>query len=92
MLTTQVNKPSELLQCLSSVIGEQILNDVRASDSFALMTDESTDIAILKQLVLLARYITETGVKTSFFLFEISMMEWLKQSRQHFCKVWWKNH
>ena len=62
MLTTQVN--NHLLQCLSSVIEEQILDDIRASDFLALMTDESTDIAILKQLVLVARYMTETGVKT----------------------------
>ena len=56
----------ELLQCLSSVIEEQILEDIRSSNSFALMTDESTDIAILKQQILVARYMTETGVKTSF--------------------------
>ena len=30
------------------------------------MTDESTDIAILKQLVLVGRYLTDSGVKTSF--------------------------
>ena len=60
----------ELLQCLSSVIEEQILDDIRSSDFFALMTDESTDIAVLKQLVLVARYMTETGVKTSFLLIQ----------------------
>ena len=58
----------ELLQCLSSVLEEQILEYIRSSDFFALMTDESTDIAILKQPVLVARYMTETGVKTSFLL------------------------
>ena len=58
----------ELLQCHSSVVEEQILEDIRSSDFFALMTDESTNIAILKQLVLVARYMTETGVKTSFLL------------------------
>ena len=58
----------ELLQCLSSVLEEQILEDIRSSNFFALMTDESIDIAILKQLVLVARYMTKTGVKTSFLL------------------------
>ena len=58
----------ELLQCLSSVVEEQILEDLRSSDFFALMTDESTNISILKQLVLVARYMTETGIKTSFLL------------------------
>ena len=41
---------------------------MQSSDRFALMTDESTDIhvAILKQLVLVGRYLTNSGVKTSF--------------------------
>ena len=30
------------------------------------MTDESTDIAVLKQLVLVGRYLTDDGIKTSF--------------------------
>lgn len=30
------------------------------------MTDESTDIAVLKQLVLVGKYLTSEGVKTSF--------------------------
>ena len=30
------------------------------------MTDESTDIAVLKQLVLVGRYLTDEGLKTSF--------------------------
>ena len=47
------------------------------------MTDESTDIAILKQLVLVARYMTETGVRTYFLLLKIFMMVRLKLLRQH---------
>ena len=50
---------SELLQSLSLVIEEKILSDLQSSD-------ESTDIAILKQLVLVGRYLTDSGVKTSF--------------------------
>ena len=42
---------SELLQSLSIVIDEQILSDMQSSEYFSLMTDESTDIAVLKQLV-----------------------------------------
>ena len=49
----------ELIQCLSSVIEEQILDNIRYSDFFALVTDESTYLAVLKQQVLIARYITE---------------------------------
>ena len=48
----------ELLQCLSQVIEASILGSMRDSAFYALMTDESTDIAVLKQLVLLVRYVT----------------------------------
>ena len=54
----------ELLHCLSSSVEEKIFEDVSSSEFFGLMTNESTDIAMLKQLVLLVRYITEEGVKT----------------------------
>ena len=30
------------------------------------MTDESTDISVLKQLVLVGKYLTHDGVRTSF--------------------------
>ena len=56
----------ELLQSLSSVIEEQIVSELTSTKFFALMTDESTDVAILKQLVLVGRYVTEHGIKTSF--------------------------
>ena len=40
---------------------------MRGSTFYALMTDESTDIAVLKQLVLLGRCVSATeGVKTSY--------------------------
>ena len=38
----------ELLQCLSQVIEEAVLSSMRGSTFYALMTDESTDIAVLK--------------------------------------------
>ena len=56
----------EMLQCLSQVIEEQIISDLQSSDFFSLMTDKSTDIAVLKQLVLVGRYLTNEDVKTSF--------------------------
>ena len=57
---------TKLLQCLSLVIEEQILSDLQSSEFFALMTDESTDIAVLKQLVLVGWYVTDSGIKTSY--------------------------
>ena len=35
----------ELLQCLSKVLEEKILQELSSSEYFSLMTDESTDIA-----------------------------------------------
>lgn len=60
----------ELIQCLSSEIEEQILENIRSSDYFALMTDELTDLAVLKQPVFVARYMTNEGVKTSYLLIQ----------------------
>lgn len=48
----------ELLQCLSQVIEETILSSMRDSAFYALVTDESTDISVLKQLVLLGSYVS----------------------------------
>ena len=57
---------SELLQSLSAVIEEHILSDLTSSEFFALMTDESTDTSVLKQLALMVRYATGEGIKTSY--------------------------
>ena len=57
---------SELLQSLSAVIEERILSNLSSSEFFALMTDESTDSSILKQLVLIVRYVTDEAIKTSY--------------------------
>ena len=55
---------AELLQCLSLVIEERIRSDLQCSESFSLMTDESTDISVLKQLVLVGKYLTGSGIQT----------------------------
>ena len=57
----------EFLQCVSCQVEDDVLQKVASSTYFSLMTDESTDISVLKQLVLVARYILPTGeVATSF--------------------------
>ena len=58
---------SELLQCLSTSIEEDIVSSLKSSPYFALMTDETTDISVLKQLVLVCRNSTSSGIKTSYF-------------------------
>ena len=57
---------ADFLHCLSTVI-EDLLTLLKQSSFYALMIDESTEVSVLKQSVLVARYITDTeGVKTSF--------------------------
>ena len=58
---------SELLQSLSTSIEEDIVSSLKSSPYFALITDETTDISVLKQLVLVCRYSTSSGIKTSYF-------------------------
>ena len=58
---------AEFLQCLSSVIESEKLDNLKRSPFFSLMTDESTDISVLKQLVIVAKYILPSGkIETSF--------------------------
>ena len=66
----------EMLQCLSQVIEEQIISDLQSSDFFSLMTDKSTDIAVLTQLVLVGRYLTNEDVKT--FVFQMPQLKQLR--------------
>ena len=61
----------EFLQTISLEIEKDTLQKFGSSTYFLLMTDESTDISVLKQLVLVARYILPTGdVATSFVAIE----------------------
>ena len=55
------------LQSISVQIEEDTLQKPASSTNFSYMTDKSTDISVLKQFVLVARYILLTGdVTTSF--------------------------
>ena len=57
----------EFIELLSSILEKDILVKVKASPYYSLMTDESTDVAILKQLVIVARYVLPTGeVETNY--------------------------
>ncbi|XP_078581210.1 zinc finger protein 862-like [Branchiostoma floridae x Branchiostoma japonicum] len=58
---------SEMVKVLSDVPRKEILNCIRNSPYFSLMIDETTDVAVTKQLIIYARYLTEKHkVKTSF--------------------------
>ena len=56
----------EFLQVVAAVIEEQQLSSMRNSRFYSLLTDESTDIAVKKQLVLVARCEASGKVTTSY--------------------------
>ncbi|XP_063046928.1 zinc finger MYM-type protein 1-like [Engraulis encrasicolus] len=61
---------NELLDCMFSVVREQILKEVKDSDFIAIQADETTDISTVTQLVLVLRYIdSKMNVQERFFEF-----------------------
>lgn len=56
----------EFLKVLATVIEEEQLSCLTKSKFYSLLTDESTDIAMKKQLVLVARYLVGGVVTTAF--------------------------
>ncbi|RXN07835.1 zinc finger MYM-type 1-like protein [Labeo rohita] len=52
---------NELLDCMLSVVREQIIQDAQSSDFLSIQADETTDIATQCQLVLVLRYIDAKG-------------------------------
>ena len=57
----------EFLQYISHQLEVDILQQLASSTYFSIMTDESTDTSVLKQLVLVVCYLLPTGdVTTSF--------------------------
>ena len=58
----------EFLQSISRQVEEDTLQQLASSTYFSIMTDESTDISVLKQLVLIICYLLPTGNVTTSFL------------------------
>ena len=51
----------DMLQSVSDVIETEILDDIKNSDAYALMFDETTDVSVVEQMVIHGRYINSTG-------------------------------
>ena len=51
---------------LAAVVGDEQFSALRRSRFFSLLIDESSDISVKKQLVLVARYLVGRDVKTAF--------------------------
>ena len=58
----------EFLQCLAMVIEKEKVQQLKSSHFYSLLTDESTDVAVLKQLVVVARCVLPSGVVETMFL------------------------
>ena len=76
----------EIIEVLSATVEEEILQDIRASPLISILCDESTDIAIVKQLVVYVRYIKNGKTVTRFLKIRTSLMEQLLQLKQLFLK------
>ncbi|XP_069110144.1 zinc finger protein 862-like [Argopecten irradians] len=56
-----------MLDCISAQIRKPILTMIRDSLYFSILIDETTDIAVLKQMTVMARFMTpEMKVRTAF--------------------------
>ena len=51
----------ELLQAMSWVLETEVLDELRLSECYALMFDETTDISVTEQMVIHCRYINSDG-------------------------------
>ena len=56
----------EFLEAINSVVEEDVLVDMKQSNSYSIMADESTDVSVLKQLVLYGRAVVKGELKTRF--------------------------
>ena len=56
----------EFLKVLATIIEEEQLSSLTNSKYYSLLTDESTDIAVKKQLLLVASYLVGGQVTTAF--------------------------
>ena len=64
----------EVVEALGKVVHDDVLKEVKASPFFAILADETTDIAVLEQLILYVRYVSDKGIIKCSFLgtFELS--------------------
>lgn len=56
----------EMVTCLSSVIEDKILRELKQSEHYALMFDETTDCTTVEQLVIHCRYIFDGTLQVKF--------------------------
>ena len=57
---------SEFLQVIATQLEEKQLQNALSSDYFSLLIDETTDIAVINEMVIYARYMYNGSVATTF--------------------------
>lgn len=56
----------ELIECLADVVENETLQKLKNSPTFSIMIDETTDVAVQKQLVIFARCLVEGKLECRF--------------------------
>ena len=57
---------AEFLEVIDGMVLEDVLHDMQESTAFSIMVDESTDVSILKQLVIYGRAVAGGKLKTRY--------------------------
>lgn len=54
--------------CITKVIRNEIINDIKESPVYSIMIDETTDVSVTKQMIVYCKYIctTKVTVKSAF--------------------------
>ena len=69
----------EMLLCLSELIEKRILTEIKESDSYSLMFDETTDISTIEQMVIHCRFIDGNGEVCIKYLKILDVLEFTKK-------------
>ena len=74
----------EMLYAMSDLIEDRILDDLKKSNFFALMFNETTDCSVIEQLVIRTRFIDSDGVlKVKFLKMLDALKPAAKEDRTH---------
>ena len=60
---------SEFSDVMNGLVEEEVLCNMKGMSSYGIMVDESTDVSVLKQLVLYGRAVVKGEFKTRFLIY-----------------------
>ena len=73
---TSMQTISDFLKVVPDCIEEDVLSKLEGHESFTLMADESTSIAVMKELILCARAVNERAELTTYFFYNSGSSRW----------------